>query len=100
MLVDKLPSSSKLPAQLVCHWLNGSATLVLCNNVHKPPAEPFVAVINNDVPVKAMLVKRGDNGMAGGAKTAATKALAVGFELGGRGHEYEMVSIPALNPEM
>ena len=61
-LVDKLPLPSKLPAQLVCHWLKGKATLVLCNNVHEPPAVPFVAEMDSDVPLNPMLVMCGDGG--------------------------------------
>lgn len=59
MLVDKLPLPSKLPAHVVCHWLNGSARFVLCNNVHEPPVEPLVAEMDSDVPLNLMLVMCG-----------------------------------------
>ena len=51
MLVDKLPLPSKLPVKFVGHRFNGSARLVLCNNIHKPPAVPFVAEMDRDVPL-------------------------------------------------
>ena len=60
MLVDKWPLLSKVPAQLVCHWPKGSARLVLCNNVHEPPAVPFVAAMASVVPLKLIPVICGD----------------------------------------
>ena len=62
MLVDRFPPPSKLPAQLVCHWLKGSVRLVLCNNVHGPPAAPFVAEMDNEPALTLMPVMSGDDG--------------------------------------
>ena len=41
--VDRLPLPSKVPLMMVCHWLMGSDTLVLCINIHTPPGVPLVA---------------------------------------------------------
>src|ERR1700722_14087617 len=101
MLVDKWPLPSKVPAQLVCHWLKGNAMLVLCNSIHEPPAVPFVAEIDSVVPLTLMPVICGDNNgrmICAGLKTAATKVLAGGVRLL-RFHEYWMVSVPPLNPD-
>src|ERR1700722_1756644 len=96
--VDKLPLPSKFPTKLVCHWLNGSVMSALSNRIHEPPAQPLVADIDNDEPLKLIAVKRGEAGRAG-AKTAATKAFAVGLGVPGSVQAYWMVSAPALNPD-
>src|SRR5271156_4221117 len=65
MLVERLPLPLKLPWMLVCHWLKGRATFVLCSNVQVPPAEPLVAVMSSVVPFKTMLVMCGTGVTAG-----------------------------------
>ena len=62
MLVDRLPLPSNVPIVLVCHWLNGSATFVLCNSVHVAPAEPLLAVMPSVVPLKLIPVMCGSAG--------------------------------------
>ena len=68
MFVDKLPLPLKVPVQLVCHWLKGSATFVLCNNVHEPLAVPLVAIMESEAPFKMMPVMRGEDGGKTGGK--------------------------------
>ena len=78
ILVDKLPLPSKAPAQLVCHWLNGNARLVLCSNVHEPPAVPFVAETDSVAPLTRMPMICGDEGgiiATGGEKMASTNTI-------------------------
>lgn len=69
-LVDRLPEPSKLPVRLTCHWFNGNATLVLCNNVHEPPGVPLVADKESPVPFKLMWLMRGVDGSGGGTVEA------------------------------
>ena len=70
MLVDRLPLPSKLPARLVCHWLKGNATFVLCNNIQEPPGVPFVAERDSATPLKLMCVMCGVEGGGGGTVEA------------------------------
>src|ERR1700733_10312475 len=101
--IVKLPPPSKSPVKLVCHWFKGNVRSGLCNKVQLAPAVPLVAEMDNVVPLKLMLVICGDNNgrmICLGLKTAATKALAVGFGLAGSVQEYEMVSEPALSPDI
>ena len=72
MLMDKLPLPSKLPAQLVCHWPKGKATLTVCNNVHEPPGVPFVTKRDSPVPLKLICVMCDVDAMFNGGTFEAT----------------------------
>ena len=61
-MVDRLPPPSKVPMILVCHWLNGNATLVLCNSIHEPPAVPLVTDNDSVAPVRLIFAICGVGG--------------------------------------
>src|SRR5882757_8695558 len=75
MLMDIWPLPSKLPVKLVCHWFKDSARLVLCNNVHKPPAVPFVLETDSVVPLTSMLMICGDDGRTTTGEMASTNTI-------------------------